>query len=237
MTEPARILVIAPHPDDEVLGVGGTIRRLVDEGCRVTVAIATVGWAPLYPDDQVARVRAEAGEANRLLGVHELRFLDLPVTKLDRLPRHEINAVFDRLVTDVQPRWVFLPFAGDRHEDHRQVFEAAQVALRPVAARDPLTRIWCYETVSETHWAVPTVEPTFQPQAFMDVSAQLAVKLQAMRVYASQLRTPPDARAPEAVAALARWRGSVAGMNAAEAFVVVRERWIANRLGEPTPTL
>lgn len=237
VAEPASILVIAPHPDDEVLGVGGTIRRLVDEGCRVTVAVATIGWAPLYADEQVARVRSEADAANRLLGVHDLRFLDLPVTRLDEIPRHEINAVFDRLVTGVQPRWVFLPFPGDRHEDHRQVFEAAQVALRPGSDRDYLTRIWCYETVSETHWAVPGAEPTFEPQAFVDVSLQLEVKLRALNAYSSQLRTPPDARSPEAVTALARWRGSVAGMHAAEAFVVVRERRGVNRLGESLPIL
>jgi N-acetylglucosamine malate deacetylase 1 len=220
-----KILVIAPHPDDEVLGVGGTMHRLALAGHDVTVAIATKGWAPLFPDEQVARVRAEAQAANALLGVRTVRFMDLPVTRLHTLPEHELNAAFDRLILDEQPAWVFLPFAGDRHEDHRQVFDASLVALRPLASRGFVKRVLCYETVSETHWAAAHIEPAFDPQLWFDITDHLAAKLAAMRTYASQARPAPDARSPEAVAALATWRGSVMSLAAAEAFVLVRECW------------
>ncbi len=217
------VLVIAPHPDDEVLGVGGTIHRMASEGHEVTVAIATKGWAPLFSDSQTEQVRAEAQAANDLLGVRSLRFLDLPVTRLHVLPEHELNAAFDNLVRETEPQQVFLPFPGDRHEDHRQVFDACQVALRPVAGRPRIASVCCYETVSETHWAVPALEAGFHPHRFVDVSGHLEAKLDAMRIYVSQVRPAPDARSLEAVSALATWRGSTVGMPAAEAFVVVRE--------------
>lgn len=220
-----KVLVISPHPDDEVLGVGGTMRRLADEGHEVTVAIVTKGWSPLFPDEQVAQVRAEAQDANAALGVNRVRFMDLPVTKLHAIPEHELNAAFDALIMDEQPEWVFLPFPGDRHEDHRQVFDAALIALRPVPDRAFVKRILCYETVSETHWSVSHLEPAFQPQLWFDITDQLAAKLAAMRIYASQLRPAPDARSLEALQALATWRGSIVGMSAAETFVLARECW------------
>lgn len=220
-----KVLVVAPHPDDEVLGVGGTIHRLCREGHDVTVAIATKGWSPLFAESQVNQVRAEAAAANERLGTTTLRFLDLPVTQLHALPEHELNGTFDRLFMEERPAWVFLPFPGDRHEDHRQIFDACQVALRPALDRPSVERIVCYETVSETHWAAPGLEPAFAPQMFVDVSDDLDAKLDAMGQYASQVRPAPDARSLQAVSALATWRGSVVGVAAAEAFAVVRECW------------
>lgn len=222
-----KVLVIAPHPDDEVLGVGGTIHRLASDGGDVTVAIVTKGWEPLFPESQVKQVRAEAKSANESLGVRSLRFLDLPVTRLNTIPEHELNATFEKLLADVQPEWVFVPFPADRHEDHRQVFDACQVAMRPTAGLACVTRVLSYETVSETHWATPRVEPSFEPQFYVDVTNHLEAKLRAMRCYASQIKPAPDARSLKAVSALATWRGSVMGMNAAEGFMVLRECWDA----------
>jgi len=147
-----------------------------------------------------------------------------------------LNAAFDALVDDERPEQVFIPFPGDRHEDHRQVFEAALVAMRPVAdhrrenhrrvagATVPVPqRVLCYETLSETHWSVAHLEPVFQPQVWYDVTGHLDAKLEAMRAYASQVRPEPDARSLEAASALAKWRGSVVGFGAAEAFTLVRQ--------------
>ncbi len=217
-----RALVVAPHPDDEVLGAGGTIHRLVESGHQVTVAIATRGWEPLFDEAQVETVRAEAQAANALLGVDRLEFLDLPVTGLHLLPEHELNARFDELVLDVRPNLVLLPFPGDRHEDHRQVFDASLVALRPVGGREFVEEVLCYETVSETHWSAPNVESTFQPEVWVDITEHLDAKLGAMRCYSSQMRPAPEARSLEAIQALSVWRGSVMHMQAAECFTVVR---------------
>ncbi len=217
------VLVVSPHPDDEVLSCGGTIRRLSREGHRCTVAVVTRGWSPLFPEAQVEQVRAEARRAAEALGVSDLRFLDLPVVRVAELPAHEVNTVFDRLMADVRPDWVFLPFPWDRHGDHRRIYEAAMVALRPSPGRQVARRILCGETLSETHWHGPGAEPPFDPQVHIDISGDLDAKLAAMRCYASQLRPPPHARSLEAIEALARFRGANVGVAAAEAFVLVRD--------------
>lgn len=218
-----KVLVISPHPDDEILGCGGTMHRLAGEGHKVVTAIVTKGWAPLFPDSQVEQVRAEAQSANEQLGVGELLFLDLPVTTLARMPEHELNRAIGNLISDVKADWVFLPFGGDRHEDHRQIFAAAMVALRPEPGGYQPQRVYCYETVSETHWTAPGVEPPFDPQVYIDVTDHLPAKLEAMRTYKSQLKPAGDARSLEAIEALATWRGSIVGLNAAEAFVLIRD--------------
>ncbi len=217
------VLVIAPHPDDEVLGCGGVIRRFANEGHAVHVAIVTRGWAPLFPDDQVAQVRAEAEAASKILGVTQLHFMDLPVTKLAQLPEHELNGAMGGLVDQTQPNWVFLPYRSDLHEDHKQIFDAAQVALRPLPNRLNVERILCYETLSETHWHAPQAEPAFTPQTYIDITSTLAAKIEAMRAYKSQLRDAPNARSIDSIEALAKFRGMTVHRMAAEAFVPIRE--------------
>lgn len=223
-----KVLVVSPHPDDEVLGVGGTIARLASEGNVVTVAIVTRGWEPLFTDCQVEQVRAEARSANEILGVKSLRFMDLPVTKLNEIHKHQLNKQFEQLINEERPELVFLPFCGDRQEDHKQVFDACMVALRPVVSLKYVKRVLCYETVSETHWSTAYVESCFEPQLWVDISNHLSTKLEAMRSYSSQLRQEPDARSLEAISSLAKWRGSTVGMVAAECFVAVRECWVTS---------
>lgn len=220
-----KVLVISPHPDDEVLGVGGTIARLASEGNDITVAIVTKGWEPLFKPSQVEKVRDEACQASKILGVKSLRFMDLPVTRLNEIPKHELNKTFGQLIIEEMAQIVFLPFCSDRHEDHRQVFDSSMVALRPVLNQQNVKQILCYETVSETHWSAPYVEPSFNPQLWIDISDHLSLKLEAMRKYESQLRPEPDARSLETISSLAKWHGSVVGMHAAECFVVIRDCW------------
>jgi len=224
-----KILVVAPHPDDEVLGVGGTIARLASEGNDVTVAISTKGWEPLFPESQIEQVRDEANQANSFLGVKSLRFMDLPVTKLSQIPKNELNREFEQLMNEEKPEIVFLPFCGDLQDDHRQVFAACMVALRPMVSRTHVRKILSYETVSETHCSAAYVEPYFQPQLWVDISKHISAKLEAMCKYKSQLQPEPGARSLEAISSLAKWRGSMVGMFAAECFVVVRECLVVSR--------
>jgi LmbE family N-acetylglucosaminyl deacetylase len=218
-----RILVVAPHPDDEVLGCGGTIARYADAGHDITVAIVTKGWEPLFPDSQVEQVRAEARAASALLGVSDLRFLDLPVTALAHLPEHELNGALLKLFREVQPNWVLLPFRNDLHEDHRQIFDACMVASRPLAQRVDPSKVLCFETLSETHWHASSVEAAFTPNVYVDISEHLARKIDAMKCYESQARYAPHARSLESIEALARFRGMTVHCHAAEAFMLVRE--------------
>lgn len=217
-----RTLVLAPHPDDEVLGCGGTIARIADAGGEVHVGVVTRGEPPQFSETQVAQVRAEAERAHARLGVARAHFLDLPAARLDRLPRAELNAVIEGLVSEVRPETLFVPFVGDLHFDHRLVFDAAMVASRPRGQGGPM-RVLAYETMSETNWSAPHLGPPFAPNVFIDISDQLEAKLEAFACFASQCRPFPDERSTEALNALARLRGATVHCRAAEAYFLVRE--------------
>jgi LmbE family N-acetylglucosaminyl deacetylase len=197
-----RVLVIAPHPDDEVLGAGGTIARLNDAGAEVVIAIVTKGAPPLYAEAAAENVRREARAAHAQLGVTRTVFLDHPAARLDQVPHHELNRTLGELVRDVAPEILLLPFVGDIHLDHQLTFLSAMVTARPHGAAFP-GRILCYETLSETNWNAPLMSPSFVPNVFVDIAAQLQRKLEAMRHYGSQQRAFPHERSLEAVRALA----------------------------------
>ena len=217
------VLVFAPHPDDEVLGVGGTIANLAAQGHRVVVCITSKGQARHFSPEQVETVRREAARAHELLGVSETHFLDqLPAAYLDTVPQAEVNGALAEVMQKVAPTTLFLPFLGDIHLDHQIIFNAAMVAARPNGATVP-SRIYAYETLSETNWNAPLLTPGFLPTAFFDITGTLEVKLAAMRAYSSQLRDFPNERSLESITALAQLRGSTVNLRAAEAFVLVRE--------------
>ena len=226
MSDPGRVLVVAPHADDETLGMGGTIARLAAEGRRVTVAVLTGHGAephPLWPPATWETVRAEAGRAMSELGVEDLRFSEVPAARVAEEPPWRLNRMTDELVREVAPEILYVPFPLDLHKDHREIFHSLSVAWRPNTEHGRRIReVHCYEVVSETHWNVPYVEQGFLPTCWVDVSDQLAAKLRAVGCYESQLSPGPGPRSLAAVEALARWRGSQIGVAAAEAFVTVR---------------
>lgn len=217
-----RALVLAPHPDDEVLGCGGTMARIVASGGTVEVAVVTQGQAPRFDAAQVAIVRAETERAHALLGIARTHFLGLPAAELDRMAHADLNHAIAQVVAKVRPDTLFVPFVGDLHLDHRLVFDAAMVAARPRGADYP-RRILAYETVSETNWSAPGLAPAFQPNVFVDVSDHIDAKIAAFACFASQCRPFPDERSIETLRALAAVRGSTVTVPAAEAFMLVRE--------------
>jgi LmbE family N-acetylglucosaminyl deacetylase len=221
-----KVLVIAPHADDETIGAGGTIARYVAEGHHVTVAIVTGHGAephPLWPESVWTRVRAEAARAMEALGVRDLLFEEIPAVRVAEQPPHELNAITGAIVDKVAPDVLYVPFPFDLHKDHREIFHSLSVAWRPVSPRGRAIReVYCYEVLSETHWNIPYVEPGFLPSAWVDISQYLETKLRALACYESQIRPSPDARSLEAVRALAVLRGHMMNMAAAEAFVTVR---------------
>lgn len=217
-----RALVIAPHHDDEVLGCAGTIARLSAAGRIVHVAIVTRGTPPRFDTRLAEAVRAEALSAHALLGVARTHFLDLPAAELDRISQADLNDALEAVVAEAAPDTVFVPFVGDLHRDHQLVFAAALVACRPSARSFP-SRLLAYETLSETNWNAPYVAAGFAPNVFVDVAPTLELKLEAMRLYRSQLREHPSERSLEALRSLALLRGAAAHRSAAEAFVLLRE--------------
>ena len=216
------VLVIAPHPDDEVLGCGGTIAKHASKGDLVYVAVVTKGCEPLFSEDFVNRVREECRKADSYLGVQETAFMDFPAVMLETLPRHELNDAFVRLVQRVEPDVVYLPHRGDMQLDHKMTVDAAMVALRPKYAH-MVKKILAYETLSETGWDVPNVVNEFIPNVYHDVTEYLDIKLKALALFTTQIERYPNARSMEAVKALAMYRGAMMNCGAAEAFCLIRE--------------
>lgn len=217
-----RVLVVAPHPDDEVLGCGGTMMRFANMGAEVHVAIMTRAGADRFGADMAQTGRREARQAHELLAVSQTHFLDFPAAELDTVPHAEINASLGALMTDIAPDTLFVPFLGDIHLDHQLIFLSSMVAARPRGGRGP-ARVYSYETLSETNWYAPGVTPNFAPNMFIDISETLEAKLAAFRCYQSQMKAPPDERSQEVIRALATLRGATVHVSAAEAFILLRQ--------------
>ena len=212
----------APHPDDEILGVGGTIAKRAKAGCEIYVCIVTKGCEPLYHEDDVKKCQADCRAADKLLGSKETIFLNFPAVMLETVPRYEFNeSIFDT-VKQIKPDEVFVPHWGDMQLDHKLVVDACMVAMRP-KYEHVVKKIYAYETLSESGWDVPMASKTFIPNVYEDISDYLENKIEAMKYFRSQLSNFPAARSIEAIRAQARFRGATVNMKAAEAFSLVRE--------------
>lgn len=217
-----KVLVIAPHADDEILGVGGTMARNIAEGNEVYVCIVTHGEKPLFSDEVVAKIREETIAAHKFLKVTHTFFFEFPAVMLEQIPRYQLNDRIMQVIHEVQPDEVYIPHAGDMQKDHQIVSEAAMVAVRPKYAHK-IGAVYAYETLSETEWNIPNVANMFIPTVYRDISQYIETKLRALAYYASQLSDFPAPRSLEAVETLAKYRGSTVNVDAAEAFALIRE--------------
>ncbi len=217
-----RVLIIAPHADDEVLGCGGTIARYVDNGDDVHVLVTTMGDPQMYPREVQEKLHQELGAAHDVLGVSSVQFLEFFAPKLDTIPGYKLAGAIDGVIRSLQPNIIYLPHRGDLHSDHQAVYQATLVASRPINSCS-VREIFCYETLSETEWAAPFGDQTFIPTVFVNITDYLERKLKAMSCYQSQLKQAPHPRSLEALTALAKLRGATANLLAAEAFMLVRK--------------
>lgn len=217
-----KALVIAPHPDDEVIGVGGTIAKKVFEGYEVYVCIVTKACEPLFSSHIVEQVRNECLQADTLLGVKETIFLDFPAVMLESIPRYELNDGILKVIQTIKPDEVFIPHRGDMQLDHKMIVDAAMVALRPKYDH-VVKRIYAYETLSETGWDLPNCTNDFIPTVYENITYTIDKKMAAMEIFESQLDEFPNPRSLEAIKALAQYRGAMVNVEAAEAFSLVRE--------------
>ena len=217
------VLVVAPHPDDEILGCGATLLRRVAGGANVAWLIVTgiseeIGW----PTEQVKRREAEIAQVTAAVGFAQVFNLRLPSARLDTLPIAELIDKFSAVFNEFEPEEVFLPHCADAHSDHRIVFDAAAACTKWF--RYPsVRRVLAYETNSETESGLE-VGRTFQPNVFVDIESFLDRKLEIMAIYQSELGVFPFPRSIEAIRALAKLRGMTSGFKAAEAFQLLRER-------------
>lgn len=217
-----RVLVIAPHPDDEIIGVGGTIAKRVKNGDEVSVCIVTKGKEPLFREDFIEQGRRECRKADSMLGVKETIFLDFPAVMLETVPRHILNNAISEKIQKIKPDEVYIPHRGDMQLDHQIVVDAAMVAVRP-KYEHVVKRVYAYETLSETGWNIPNTVNEFIPTVYENIEDTLSLKLNSMSVFQSQLAAFPAARSVEAIEALAKFRGATVNVGAAEAFSLIRE--------------
>jgi LmbE family N-acetylglucosaminyl deacetylase len=222
------VLVLAAHPDDEVLGCGGTAARLSDEGHDVFFAIFGEGITSRYTQREQAdqalldRVHADSRRAAAILGAKDLFLHDLPDNRFDTIPLLDLVKRIEAFVEKLRPQVVFTQHGGDLNIDHVQLYRATLTATRPTAGT-PVRTVYAYEVASSTEWAFAQFAPIYQPSVFFDIASTLERKIAAMQVYESELRAFPHPRSAESLRVIAKRWGSVSGLLAAEAFSVIRD--------------
>ena len=221
------ILVVAAHPDDEVLGCGGTVARRAAHGDTVHIAILGTGItarssaAGEPADDAVLALQAEAQTVAGMLGAKSVVFADMPDNRFDEVSLLTIVKQVETWVQDTEPGVIYTHHPGDLNIDHRITFEAVLTATRPQPGC-PVKELYSFEVASSTEWAFQKFEPVFKPNVFEDVGSTIDLKIQCLERYAGEVRPFPHPRSGEALRAAARRWGSVVGIPYAEAFELIR---------------
>lgn len=228
-----KILVLAAHPDDEVLGLGGTIAKYAKAGDKFYISFLGEGLfsrpglaggclPPKSPGMALKELRASSQKAGKILGVKEISFHDFPDNSFDTVPFLKLVKFVEGEIEKVGPEIIYTHFYGDLNIDHRLTFEACLTAVRPLSPR-LISRILCFETLSSTEWQAPVADRNFNPNWFEDISAFMGKKKEALKAYKSEVRPYPHPRSPEGCEIAARRWGLKAGLTLAEAFWLVRE--------------
>ena len=219
-----RVLVIAPHPDDETLGCGGSLLKHKANGDQLSWLIATRGHEPQWSAELLAQKEGEIGRVAAAYGFENTFRLKFPTIKLDAIPLEEIIAAIREAVADAKPDLVYVNHFGDVHSDHRVVFEATMSVLKPFySAKHGVKKVLSYEVLSSTDAMPANQARAFVPNVFVDVTEFLEEKLEIMSLYESEMQASPLPRALDSLRALARFRGASVGVEFAEAFMLVRE--------------
>jgi LmbE family N-acetylglucosaminyl deacetylase len=219
-----RVLVIAPHMDDEVLGMGGTIARHVSEGDDIYVCFVAYRIYERKFDAEKNAVEIRCAlKAKEVLGYKEAEFFDLPDERLDACIQ-DVLIPLEAYIDKIDPEIVYVCHRGDNHQDHKAVFQAAMVALRP-SVTPHVKRILCYEVPSSTEQSPPFGDVAFLPNLYVDIEQYLIIKIEALHCYQTEKREFPHPRSDKGLEVLAMKRGSEIGFKAAEAFVIVRDKW------------
>ncbi len=216
------VLVVASHADDEVLGCGGTIARLVSEGDKVHLVLMADGVHSRAASTQadLDERLAAASKAHEILGISSVSYLELPDNKMDSKPLLEVVQALEPIIRKISPSLILTHHHGDLNIDHQITQRAVMTACRPQPGCS-VKAIYGFEVLSSTEWTVPEKDP-FLPNLFVDISAHLNAKLRALEAYSQEMREVPHSRSIQHAEVLARHRGFCMGMEAAEAFVVYR---------------
>ncbi len=222
MSVKSNVLIVAPHPDDEVLGAGGTLLRRKAEGAKVAWLIVTAitaekGWS----DNKIKQRADEIKRITEFFGFDSVFELNFPTTQLDQVPMSDLVEAISTVFKKFAPEEVFVPHSSDVHTDHRMVFDAV-VSCTKWFRYPSVRRVLAYETLSETDFGLKSSQ-AFRPNVFVNIEPYLANKLRAIEIYASELGEFPFPRSLEAIRALTLLRGAASGCKAAEAFELLRE--------------
>jgi LmbE family N-acetylglucosaminyl deacetylase len=221
------VLVVAAHPDDEILGCGGTMTRLAREGNDVRIAILAEGMSSRYPQREQAdaqrmkNLHAHAQQAADKIGAKELILCKLPDNRLDTVPLLDVVKTVEDLVARLNPEIIYTHHPGDLNVDHGVVHRAVLTATRPMSGQC-VREVYAFEVPSSTEWAFQRLDPSFRPNVFVDITDSLETKIAALACYDTETRAFPHPRSAEALRAIATRWGSVAGLQAAEAFELIR---------------
>lgn len=216
-----QILILSPHADDEILGCGGTTSKFSKEGYDINVLILTNannGAPEIYSKKDIKKIRDESKLANEFIGTKKLFFENLPALTLNQYPLYRISNIIEKYILKIKPEVVFIPSSNDIHEDHKIIFKAAKVSLRP-NKKSNVKKILSYEVLSETEWNEN--EKAFSPNYFIKLNKlNINNKIKAFLKYKSQVKKFPHPRSKEAILSLSRVRGSQVFTEYAEAFRV-----------------
>jgi len=220
----SKILIVAAHPDDEILGCGGTIARLTSEGCEAFTLILGEGKTSRVnqPTDysvEINSLRIEAEKSNSLIGVKKVFFHDFPDNSFDTVPLLEITKVIEKFKEEIRPDIIFTHYQHDTNIDHRITYEAVITATRPMKD-ECVKEIYSFEVLSSTEWHFPL---SFSPNMFFDISQTIDKKISAMAAYKSELKEYLHPRSLEAIKLNAQCWGMKMGLNYAEAFQLIRD--------------
>ena len=223
------VLVVAAHPDDEVLGCGGTMARHALNGDKVHVVILVEGVTSRDQkrnrDDRkfdISKLGKNSQIANDILGTTSLTLHDFPDNRLDSVSLLDLTKVVEDHLESLQPDIIYTQHGGDLNIDHRLVHEAVITACRPKPKNHSVTTLLSFEVASSTEWQTPGSAPIFAPTWYVDINKTLELKIKALEAYGDEIIEWPNARSIRAVKHLARWRGANIGVDAAEAFMLGR---------------
>lgn len=218
------IIIVAAHPDDETLGMGGTIAKHIAQKDIVKILILGTGVTSRDLNEgkkDIEKLRLESRKALSKLGVSDVEFFDFPDNKFDSVPLLEIIKRIETVFSNYKPEVVYTHHEGDLNIDHRVTFNAVITACRP--SNNFVKKILCFEVPSSTEWNFQNGSNAFLPNVYIDISKYLEKKLSALNEYKGEMRPWPHPRSIKAVESLALWRGSTIGVDAGEAFELVRE--------------
>lgn len=219
-----RVLVVAAHPDDEVLGCGATIAKHANNGHEVYIVFMADGVSSrqnISAEGELKNRNKQAVMASEILGLNPPSFLDLPDNKMDTVAFLDVVQKLEKIIDEIKPSIIYTHHPGDLNIDHKITFQAVMTVCRPQP--DYYVReIYSFEILSSTEWAPPSVNTAFIPNYFVDISNTIGSKISALKMYEDELRKFPHSRSIEAVRALTRYRGVSVGMSDAEAFTVQR---------------